>query len=106
MDKKRIVYDFGMNNGDDVDYYLRKGCQVVGVEANPKLCDDCLRRFEHPVTRGDLVILNVALSDKSSAKPVRFFVHKTLHTMSQLLEPSAESASKYEEILVQQRRAS
>jgi hypothetical protein len=25
------IYDFGMNNGDDTEYYLKKGFRVVGV---------------------------------------------------------------------------
>ena len=31
----KLVYDVGMNNGDDTAYYLRMGYRVVAFEANP-----------------------------------------------------------------------
>ena len=40
-----VIYDFGMNNGDDVAYYLKKDVRIVGVEANKALCDQVCRRF-------------------------------------------------------------
>jgi len=36
-----------MYNGDDTDYYLRKGYRVVGVEANPDLCGSIAKMFRH-----------------------------------------------------------
>jgi len=35
-----IIYDVGMNNGDDCEYYLTKGYRVVAVEANPALASE------------------------------------------------------------------
>jgi hypothetical protein len=32
-----LIYDFGMHDGADTDYYLRKGFRVVAVEADPLL---------------------------------------------------------------------
>ena len=45
MKPKSVIYDFGRNNGDDVEYYLLEADKVVGVEANPILCDEVRRRF-------------------------------------------------------------
>ena len=42
---KKIIYDFGANNGDDIPYYLMKADEVIAVEANPKLCDVIKNRF-------------------------------------------------------------
>lgn len=70
-----VIYDFGMNNGDDVDYYLRKGMRVVGVEANPELCNLVEKRFAADIKAGRLVVLNVALSEAESAAPITFYVH-------------------------------
>ena len=36
---KKIIYDIGSNNGDDISYYLLKSDLVIAIEANPKLCD-------------------------------------------------------------------
>ena len=36
---KKIIYDFGANNGDNIEYYLLKSDLVIAVEANPELCD-------------------------------------------------------------------
>jgi hypothetical protein len=30
-----LIYDVGMNNGDDTAYYLRRGFRVVAIEPNP-----------------------------------------------------------------------
>jgi hypothetical protein len=42
---REVIYDFGMNNGDDVEYYLLKAPRVVGVDANPGLCAEVRKRF-------------------------------------------------------------
>ena len=60
---ERIIYDFGMNNGDDVPYYLQKGTKVVGVEANPAMCDLVRERFQDEIRSGKLQIENCVLAD-------------------------------------------
>jgi hypothetical protein len=30
----QLIYDVGMNNGDDTAYYLRRGFRVLAIEAN------------------------------------------------------------------------
>ena len=32
-----LIFDFGFHNGDDSDFYLRKGYNIVAIEANPEL---------------------------------------------------------------------
>ncbi len=58
VNPERIIYDFGMNNGDDLPYYLEKGTQVVGVEANRSLCDLVRERYSEEIRSGQLVIEN------------------------------------------------
>lgn len=101
-----VVYDFGMNNGDDVDYYLQKGLRVVGVEANPVLCSQCRRRFSDAIASSKLTILNVALVREPSAELIEFFVHKSNHVLSQIGAPSDEIKNDFESIRVPNRRAS
>src|SRR3954471_13164175 len=79
-----VIYDFGMNNGDDVEYYLLKCDKVVAVEANSSLCDLAGERFASEIKSGRLTILNVALADRESAEPLTFYIHKTNHVLSQL----------------------
>lgn len=40
-----LVYDVGMNRGEDTEFYLKKGYRVVGFEADPLLVDQCRKRF-------------------------------------------------------------
>ena len=101
-----VIYDFGMNNGDDVEYYLKKGHKVVGVEANPRLCEMCSARFRNDVDDGRLTILNVALSDESSEEPLSFFLHKQNHVLSRLETPPPEKKHQFEEVLVRRVTAS
>jgi len=101
-----VIYDFGMNNGDDVEYYLMKGPRVVGVEANPVLCAEVARRFPEHIKNGDLVILNFALSADDDGKLLTFYVHKTNHVLSQLPRPADDALPHFEQIRVPSRTAS
>ncbi|MCB2013667.1 MAG: FkbM family methyltransferase [Sphingobium sp.] len=61
----RIIFDLGMNNGDDTDYYLKRGFDVVALEANPVLCARAAERFAEPVARSQLSIVHAAIWEQS-----------------------------------------
>ena len=58
--KNWLIYDVGLHKGEDTDYYLKKGFQVVAIEANPELISECKERFKSRVARGDLRIIEGA----------------------------------------------
>jgi FkbM family methyltransferase len=64
-----LIYDVGMNNGDDTAYYLHRGYRVVAIEANPELAAAGERRFEKQIGEGRLKILNVALTESGEVLP-------------------------------------
>lgn len=101
-----VIYDFGMNNGDDVEYYLLKATKVVGVEANPALCRAVEQRFAEEIQSGKLVVLNVAIATDRDEGPVDFYVHKTNHVLSQLDVPDAEKMAEFERTQVRSKRPS
>ena len=53
---KKIIYDIGSNNGDDIPYYLLKSDLVVAIEANPQLCNLINQRFKSEIDEGKLVV--------------------------------------------------
>jgi FkbM family methyltransferase len=59
----RLVFDLGMNNGDDTAHYLSHGFSVVALEANPTLCARARSRFQTEIDCGRLKILHAAISD-------------------------------------------
>src|SRR5436305_406896 len=61
----RIIFDLGMNNGDDTAFYLSRGFNVVALDANPTLCEQAGQRFQAAINDGRLTILNAAIWDKS-----------------------------------------
>lgn len=61
--ESRVIFDLGMNNGDDTDYYLRRGFYVVALEANPSLCEAAEKRFRKAIADESLKILNAAIWD-------------------------------------------
>ena len=64
MDKvfygKQCIIDVGSHNGDDVDFYLKKGFKVVAIEANIELCNFMRDRFSDYIKNGILKIHNVS----------------------------------------------
>jgi FkbM family methyltransferase len=73
--------------GDDVEYYLAKGCRVVGVDANPALCEAAAKRFSKNVAEGTPTIFNCAVLDRYGVAD--FFIHSQLDILSTLAPAAA-----------------
>lgn len=71
---KNLVYDIGMHKGNDTDFYLKKGFNVIAVEANPVLVEKVLIKFKKEIKSGQLIIINKAIAPKG-LKEVEFFVN-------------------------------
>jgi FkbM family methyltransferase len=65
----RIIFDVGMNNGDDSAHYLSKGYQVVAIEANPILVECARARFQREIAAGQIVIECVGIVDQPGKIP-------------------------------------
>lgn len=66
-----LVYDVGMHRGEDAAFYLAKGFKVVGIEANPELCQQVKQRLS---SFGDrLYVVNAAIHDQPGT--ISFFVN-------------------------------
>jgi FkbM family methyltransferase len=62
MVDERLIYDVGAHQGEDTEFYLKKGFRVVAIEAVPEFCARLRERFPEAVRDGRLAILNVAVS--------------------------------------------
>jgi FkbM family methyltransferase len=80
-----VVYDVGLHNGDDSDYYLTKGFRVVGIEADVSQCDGCRRRFARQIATGDMTVLNVGVGSEEGV--AEFFVHRDKPALSTFVAP-------------------
>jgi FkbM family methyltransferase len=95
---KKIIYDFGANNGDDIPYYLMKADVVIAVEANPSLCILMRDKFQTAIEAGKLVVENYVLTNQPTAGNVAFYVHKKNHVLSQFPRPNKESIANFARI--------
>jgi FkbM family methyltransferase len=75
-----LIYDFGMNKAEDTEFYLKKGFRVVGVEANPEMCERASEHFRREVVSGQLTILNRAIGESTGR--FRFFVCNEMSAIS------------------------
>ena len=66
-----LVYDIGMNAGEDSRFYLLKGFRVVAVEADPHLCSVAEHALRDFVATGQLTIVNRAIAEQ--AGPTTFY---------------------------------
>lgn len=72
--KQNLIFDIGLYNGDDTDFYLWRGFDVVAVEANPSLAEAGAVRFLSSVNAGRLRVVNCAIADTKGTIP--FFVNR------------------------------
>ena len=103
MNNIRLAYDVGMNNGDDTEYYLLKGYRVIGIDANPQLCDEVALRFRNEIKSGMLTILNVGVGDRSGT--LDFYIDTQSHTTSTFV-PQPNHNNRYSIMPIEVRRLS
>lgn len=65
-----------MHKGEDTEYYLRKGFNVIGFEADPNLINFCKKRFKDEIFTKKLIIVEGAIVDKNFDKPTIFYKNK------------------------------
>ena len=96
--KKNLVFDVGMYKGEDTEYYLRKGFDVVSFEALPDLIADCKKKFADEIKSGQLTIVEGAIvedADKKNEKTVRFYKNIDCAIWSTALTDRAMNTEKF-----------
>ena len=89
MIRTNLVFDFGFHLGDDTDFYLSKGFEVVALEADPSLVEQGKARFAPAIEEGRLVLIHQAVADQSGS--ATFYIHPTKKDWSSCLREMAES---------------
>ncbi len=83
------IFDIGMSEGNDSAFYLAKGFQVVGVEADRDVYRHLTKRFRPQIEAGQITIYNLAAGG-SVGKMVRFFHHQVHQGLSGLSNQRSE----------------
>jgi len=65
----KLIFDIGMNTGDDTAYYLHRGYRVMAVEANPDLVAVARDRFRPVIASSRLIIHNVGIAEREGDFP-------------------------------------
>ena len=92
---KKIIYDLGSNNGDNIAYYLLKSDLVVAIEANPKLCELIKKKFKKDIDNGKLVVKNCIVTVLPDNEDRDFYLHRHHHVLSQFLVPHKNILDQY-----------
>lgn len=93
-----LVFDVGMNTGQDTDFYLRKGFRVVAIEANAVQVRRARWKFARYVLTSRLHLLNVAIGHPGR-RP--FYVNKTHHEWSSLVEELGTRGGRFRRVDVE-----
>jgi len=75
MLNNKLIFDLGFHNGDDTDFYLKKGFKVVALEANPDLIETGKERFQDYIISGQLILLHKAIHFFMGQDS--FYIHQT-----------------------------
>jgi len=64
-----LIFDVGMHNGEDTEFYLSRGFRVVGVEANPDLVRGLEKKFAAEIADGRVTIVDFIFTNCPFACP-------------------------------------
>jgi FkbM family methyltransferase len=70
----QLIYDLGAHLGEDADFYLKKGFDIVAIEADPVLAERLRERFRSNLSDGILVVIEAAIAENTGA--VDFYVNQ------------------------------
>ena len=84
-----IVYDVGLHDGQDTDFYLKKGFKVVAIDANPAVVGAAEKRFGRAVASGRLTLLNLGITQEDRAEPLEFYVNEKITEWSSFVKDIA-----------------
>ena len=59
-----LIFDVGLNVGQDTEFYLSQGYRVLAVEADPVLAEAARKKFDRQIQEVSLEILNVGIADR------------------------------------------
>ena len=68
-----VIFDIGAFEGQDADFYLKKGYRVVSVEANPGFAEAVRRHHSAAIEQKRLTVVEAAIA--SSDGQIEFHVH-------------------------------
>jgi FkbM family methyltransferase len=68
-----LIYDLGVNNGKDSEYYLLKGFRVIGVEANPDLYRKVKEELATYIRMQQYILLNCGIWTEE--RQLKFYVN-------------------------------
>jgi FkbM family methyltransferase len=91
MVDRSLIFDVGCNDGQDSDFYLKKGFRVVAVEANPALCEGLRRRFAQEITEGRFILVCEAIAEQ--AGEVEFYLNEIENIRSTIMPDHADLAA-------------
>ena len=89
---KNLIFDIGLHKGLDANFYLRKGFQVVGLEAVQELCEKSLEMNREFKLLGKFSVINKALYSTSGGT-VEFFVNADKDDWGSLFQHAAEKGA-------------
>jgi FkbM family methyltransferase len=88
---RSLIFDVGCNDGQDSDFYLKKGFRVVAVEANPALCERLRERFAKEIAEGRFVLVEEAIAEQEGE--VEFYLNEKENIRSTIMPGHAERAA-------------
>jgi len=103
LPKKKIIFDFGCNNGQNLNYFLHKADIVVAFEANINLVNKIKLEYKKFIENNKLIIENIAVTDNQGIKQINFYISKVNDVLSTLYP---EDYDKYYKQIVKCEKAS
>ena len=82
----RVIFDFGANKGQNIEYFLRKSDLVVAVEPVPEFCEVIIHKFPNFIGNKLIVINAFVTNEENDGKSIAFFVSKYHPGLSTFLD--------------------
>lgn len=81
----KLIYDVGLNVGQDAEFYLKKGFRVVGIEANPAVAEVARARLSKISNNFQIVVAGIGPEQGTRT----FYVNRAHHEQSTFVKALA-----------------